>query len=209
MNNAEPRLYLYKMTTDNGGAPCVRGPLLSLAICKPVIRRCANPGSIVFGFGAKGNEKLAGRLIYIAVVSEKLARGEYYKNPRYQRRPDCIYKSLKGKAVRKAEARFHAESKHLKKDVGLRFERGHVLLSKEFRYFGRADAKEFDESYKEIKKLLDGPGRSHRVNHSPELRAELLELKNKIWKRYRKRMIGNPTDADRSRPCNDGGTAEC
>jgi hypothetical protein len=31
----------YKLTADNGGAPCVRYGLLSLAICKPMIRKTA------------------------------------------------------------------------------------------------------------------------------------------------------------------------
>ena len=33
-----PKLYIYKMTTDNGGAPCVRDEKLSLAICMPIVR---------------------------------------------------------------------------------------------------------------------------------------------------------------------------
>lgn len=33
-----PKIYFYKLTADNGGAPCVQDGLLSLAICKPMIR---------------------------------------------------------------------------------------------------------------------------------------------------------------------------
>ena len=35
------KIYVYKMTADTGGAPCVYQGILSLAICKPKIRRKA------------------------------------------------------------------------------------------------------------------------------------------------------------------------
>ena len=35
MSNPELNIYVYKMVVDNGGAPCITGKLLSLAICKP------------------------------------------------------------------------------------------------------------------------------------------------------------------------------
>ena len=66
---AEPDIYVYKIVADNGGAPCVRNNLLSLAICKPKIRRTAGKGSFIFGFGGKEYKE---RLIYIARVTAKL-----------------------------------------------------------------------------------------------------------------------------------------
>ena len=48
------KIYIYKMTVDDGGAPCLRDGILSLAICKPAIRSAAEPGSLVLGFA--GNE---------------------------------------------------------------------------------------------------------------------------------------------------------
>jgi Nucleotide modification associated domain 2 len=45
-------IYFYKLTADNGGAPCVRHGLLSLAICKPMIRKTAEEGDLTFGFAA-------------------------------------------------------------------------------------------------------------------------------------------------------------
>jgi hypothetical protein len=58
MSNPEPDIYVYKMVVDNGGAPCVTRKLLSLAICKPKIRKSAERGSLIFGFGGKqyGND---------------------------------------------------------------------------------------------------------------------------------------------------------
>jgi hypothetical protein len=65
------RAYLYKLTGDNGGAPCVEGGLLSLAICKPMIRASASEGDLVFGFGAKSLH-CNNRLIYIARITKKI-----------------------------------------------------------------------------------------------------------------------------------------
>ncbi|MCB1128636.1 MAG: hypothetical protein KDM81_19225, partial [Verrucomicrobiae bacterium] len=72
-------IYVYRMTADNGGAPCVYRRLLSLAICKPMIRRTAEVGSLVFGFGGK---RLGERLIYVARITEKPEVGAYYREAR-------------------------------------------------------------------------------------------------------------------------------
>jgi hypothetical protein len=78
------RIYYYKLTADNGGAPCIDGNWLSLAICKPRIRSTAEKGSLVFGFAANSLHT-DNRLIYIACVTEeKLREGAYYKNKNMQ-----------------------------------------------------------------------------------------------------------------------------
>jgi len=48
------RIYLYKLTTDNGGAPAVYRGRLSLAICKPRIRGKAEIGDWLVGVAGKG-----------------------------------------------------------------------------------------------------------------------------------------------------------
>jgi Nucleotide modification associated domain 2 len=72
-------IYFYKLTADNGGAPCVRHGLLSLAICKPMIRKTAEEGDLTFGFAANSLHR-DNRLLYVARVTKKLADGEYYRN---------------------------------------------------------------------------------------------------------------------------------
>src|SRR5881396_3115763 len=99
MNKPEPEIYVYKMVADNGGAPCVSGNLLSLAICKPKIRRTAEKESLVFGFGGK---RYTERLIYIARVTVKLEGDAYYRQRAYARRLDCMYRVENDKPVRKA-----------------------------------------------------------------------------------------------------------
>src|SRR6266487_4382655 len=107
ISDSKPDIYVYKMVADNGGAPCIRGNLLSLAICKPKIRKAAGEESLVFGFGGKGYKE---RLIYIARVTGKLEGDAYYREGEYARRPDCIYRVKKDRPVRKVSAKYHSDS---------------------------------------------------------------------------------------------------
>ncbi len=200
MRTPEPDLYVYKIVVDSGGAPCVRNNLLSLALCKPKIRKTAGKGSFVFGFGGKDYEE---RLIYIARVTDKLEGTAYYRQGKYARRPDCIYRVENGRPVRKASAEYHRDSDHRKKYVGLHFQRAYVLLSKDFRYLGRKGTDDYKKSYPQIARLIEDLTRGHRRHHSVKLRKELMALKAEIWRKYRRKKVGLPTENDRHRPCNE------
>jgi hypothetical protein len=191
-------IYVYKMTTDNGGAPCVYRGVLSLAICKPIIRKVAKVGSLIFGFGG---QRLKNRLIYAAYVTEKPAVGDYYHDSRFYNRPDCIYRERDGKPERIANARFHADSDQSETDVGKSFERAHVLLSKNFRYFGETGTREHETRYAALAKMLARLRRYHRINHPPDVQKELLELAKLLWQ-CPAGNHGKPSDADNSRRCN-------
>ncbi len=128
-------LYFYKITND-GGAPCVMGGLLSLAICKPKIRKAAGRQDWLFGFGA---QRLGERLIYVAEVTDKQYQGNYYRRPEFADRPDRIYE-WRGEMLRwRSGSCFHPAGKWAHKDIGdyPRYERAYVLLSSNFRYFGK------------------------------------------------------------------------
>src|SRR5687768_1140857 len=84
------RLYVYKLETDNGGAPCPYRGVLSLALCKAAIRRTAQVGDLVFGFAANSLDR-DNRLIYIQRITAVADDGEYYTAHEFSRRPDCIY----------------------------------------------------------------------------------------------------------------------
>ena len=200
----EPKIYVYKMTTDNGGAPCVKHGILSLAICKPEIRRMAKEGAIIFGFGAK-KAKYEERLIYVAKVTKQLSPGEYYQNKSgYLDRPDCIYeyKTDRKSAKRRSGTIFHLDPKWLKHDVGKNFERGYVLLSEKenFRYFG-AQGNHGYRKHSKIKKLVTGMGRGYRVNHDSELYNQLSFLQSEILDGNGVKEIGTPTEPQERRDC--------
>ncbi len=207
MTTPKPDIYIYKMIGDNGGAPCISGNLLSLALCKPKIRKTAAKHSLVFGFGGKGYRE---RLIYIARVTAKREGEAYYRQREYAKRPDCIYRVENYRPVRKASAKYHFDSDQRKKDVGFHFENGFVLLSNDFRYLGQKGTDDYKKGYPKLGKLVENLKRGHRRFHSLELREELLKLKREIWKKYRRMKVGIPTDKDRSQPCNaESSSASC
>lgn len=200
MRTSEPDIYVYKVVADIGGAPCVWNNVLSLAICKPMIRKTACKGSLIFGFGGKDYEE---RLIYIAKVTKKLKGPDYYRQRKYARRPDCIYRVENGKAVLKGSARYHVESDQRKKDIGRRFERAYVLLSKDFRYFGGKGTDDYKKRYPRIGRLVEELTQGHRCRHSTEFRNDLLKLQAEVWRIFRRMKVGPPTENDRRRPCNE------
>jgi hypothetical protein len=200
MSNQELENFVYKIVADTGGAPCVAGKLLSLAICKPKIRKSALKNSLIFGFGGKEYQE---RLIYIARVTGKLEDRAYYQKPEYAGRADCIYRVDEGRAVRRTSARYHANSDEREKDVGLHFEKAFVLLSNDFRYLGKKGTDDYKHRYSNLRKLIENLTQGHRRYFSTELRAELLELKAEIWANYQRMKVGSPTDDDYTRLCND------
>lgn len=88
-------LYCYKMTYDTGFAPNPEHNVLTLATCKPSIRRCASPGTWISGCTAikvhptevgepivfDENEKL----IYLAKISKSIPFAEYWKEYKEKR----------------------------------------------------------------------------------------------------------------------------
>jgi hypothetical protein len=195
------------MVTDNGGAPCVSGGLLTLAICKPMIRRMAKAGSFIFGFGGRDYGE---KLIYIAKVTEQLQNGDYYRQSEYAQRRDCIYREVHGKPLIKASSRFHGKGDQLQHDVGLNFERAYVLLSKDFRYLGKQGTTDYQSDFPQIAKLVKTMKRGHRVNYSPIVFEELKKMKVQVWKAFPPNFYGEPTDSDITKICNtSSGSCRC
>ncbi len=80
-------LYCYKMTWDTESAPNPHHGVLTLAICKPTIRRCAQVGDWISGWTAKmvhGKDKKVHtfekpKLIYLARITQKMTFAEYWE----------------------------------------------------------------------------------------------------------------------------------
>lgn len=201
MDKNKTRYFFYKLVADNGGAPCPYKNILSLAICKPMIRTSAKKGDVIFGFGGK---KLQNRIIYVAVVEKVVT--DYYINPLYKDRPDCIYKNVAGKYQWKESAQFHEEGE-FDSDVGKfpDYKRTKVILSNDFRYLGREGTDDYlrNVNYTNIANSLKNLKRGHRVNHLVKLRDELEILKMNLWKKYSKKIIGKPSDQDKQKSCNE------
>jgi len=198
-----PRLYVYKLTTDNGGAPSVYRGLLSLAICKPDIRRTAKKGAWIFGFG--GTE-LDGRLIYIACVTqEPVVKGRYFVDEAYEGRPDRIYRRESEGFVLRDRAMYHSKRDEREHDLGEPpgYANAVTLLSDDFRYWGRNGTCDYREQFPEVAVLLDRLRRKHRVNLSDAQQRQLSELRLLQWGRYpKKKVLGHPSQGDQCKPCN-------
>lgn len=91
------QLYLYKMTHDTEFAPNPHKGVLTLATCKPTIRRCAHVDDWVSGWTAKQVYDKDGRpvsfpvqrLLYLARITKKITIAEYW-NLYPQKRPQAI-----------------------------------------------------------------------------------------------------------------------
>jgi hypothetical protein len=195
------RIYFYKLTADNGGAPHVHRGWLSLAICKPQIRKKAKEGDLIFGFAANSLHK-DNRLIYAARVTKNLSGGSYYGSKRYARRGDCIYRFSDDRLVWRKGARYHGPN-DVSHDLGEHpfYERANVLLSGDFRYFGKNGTAEYKSKFSEIKYAVEHLSQGHRVRQKLKLRNELLKMKEWIWRTTRKEETGTPTSAPSRRIC--------
>src|SRR5205807_1651134 len=103
--------------------------------------------------------------------------GDYYKSGKYDRRGDCIYEFKAGRFRWRRSARNHGP-KDLTHDLGKRprYPRAVVLLSADFRYFGKSGDDQYKSEFSLVKWAVEHLGRSHRVWHEPGLRAQLLDL---------------------------------
>ena len=192
------RTYLYKLTSDRGGAPCAippaadEDPLLTLAICKPAIRRTAQPGDRILGITshslAHSDGYPLGAVIYAAIVTEGVEARDYFApaSP-FTHRPDCIYEfhQQNGRALHAGRSRLHSAEAHLLKDLGTYpfYRNGRILLAHDFRYFGPA-AVRIPARLHLLTAAAESLGQGHRVftERDPEHR-EADALFRHLWKR--------------------------
>lgn len=172
-----PKIYFYKLTVDDGGAPCVTPGLLSLSICKPMLRRTAEMEDIVIGFAANSLHA-DNRLIYVARVNEKLENGDYYRPGKYNDRADCIYERRGGRFAERAGALYHGSVGDLGHDLGEHpnYPRANTLLSREFCYFGASGSDAYKKAFPLVEGAVAALGRGHRVHHEEKLLTQLEEL---------------------------------
>jgi hypothetical protein len=183
--NGKRSVYIYKMTSDDGGAPCVWNGTLSLAICKPAIRSSAPEGSIILGFAANELDR-RNPLVYAAKVTSRLENGEYFKAPKFQGRPDRVYEWSHGRFSWRPNAKFHS-SENLRHDLGNSpaYKRANVLISEgteNFRYFRCDCSLDYKTQFPELKRLIENLTQGHRVNLSTELRSEVELLVKQVFR---------------------------
>ena len=176
--------------------------MLSLAICKPMLRSSAGVDDLIFGFTANSLDT-RNRLIYAARVTKKLANGDYYAADDYKSRHDCIYTFLSGEYKRRGNATFHEKPSDLTHDLGSHpeYARANVLLSTDFRYYGINGTDEYKSRYELIRTAVESLGRGQRVNLAPELRGQFLTMKKWLWTKSKGKVLGRPTNAPSGSRC--------
>lgn len=129
----------YKMTSDRGFAPNPYAGVLTLATCKPFIRKCrAVLGQWLAGFTSKelnpddelGNE----RLIYLAKITAVLPMEQYwnaYPAKRNCPSPDNIYRKQNGRWT------IVNDSIHSEENMDADTSGENVLISDDYYYFGQ------------------------------------------------------------------------
>ena len=191
------RTYLYKLTSDRGGAPCApkprigENPLLSLSICKPAIRRTAQAGDRILGITSRALAVSDGypllSVIYAARVTSALSPADYYaESGEYTYRPDCIYRFHQANGIlsHSGRTRLHDDPAYQPRDIGRYpfYRNARTLLSSDFRYFG-AKAVPIPPRFTNLLRIAEQIGQGHRVfdEKSPE-NAELDALFKLLWK---------------------------
>jgi hypothetical protein len=196
-----PNIYVYKCVVDDGTAPCTDGSLLSMTVCKPKVRTSAKVGDIVIAFGTNA-QPAPNRLVYAAKITEVVTGGRYFDEAKYQTRKDCIYKRTpQGTLKLIPGASAHNTGTHAK-DIGSAptYPNAIALISTDFRYFGGAGTDEWKEHAPHLKKMVENLGQGHRVNHTREVRDDLLKIIDRTWKKFPRKVNGKPRHAENASP---------
>lgn len=189
------RVYYYILSHDGGVAPCVDGGLLTLAICKPGIRRTGSQGDWIIGFSPK---EMGWKLSFVARITEKLHGENYYGSGLYDGRRDCIYRLDGNGDFTLRNSRIHNSAKNRAKDVGTKenkYENAWVLKSEEFWYFGAKAWNAVGPQTPNLVEKLRALSQGHRVNHSTNVRQELDDLIKSVREKFKPGIHGSPRDS--------------
>ena len=182
-DSQEMRLFSYKMTTDSGFAPNPFFGKMTLATCKPQIRKYKRKGDWIAGFTSKElccDEVGEECLIFLMQVEEKILISQYYSHPDFQRkipnlsREEFIYKS--GDNIYEPEGDGFIQLKNPNHDTLKQqihdLSGKYVLISTKFFYFG-GNPLEIPESMRpEIPKGQSAHG---SLTHDTERAAEFIK----------------------------------
>lgn len=158
-------LYTYLLTHDHGFAPNPFHGTLTLATCKPGMRRVREKDEWIAGFVSKKLTDLAkgngldvelGGIVYLAKITNKVSLDQYFKDLKFEcKKPtepfdqwhidalgDNIYEEISKEQWKQHKNAYHEDDDYTKKhDAGGKC----VLISNEFYYLGRQACKPQDK----------------------------------------------------------------
>lgn len=201
------RLFSYVVVWDKGFAPNPYHGYLTLACCKPRIRKAAKEGDWIVGTLSYSRfPNMGGRMLYAAEVSEVLPINSYWRDLRFEKKKpnmqgkpenrcgDNIYSyNSQTSAISRQLPSFHShedggeDSKSMKHDLGGE----NVLVCSNFVYFGR-NAKVLPASLECIRKK--GPGHKSRFDQN-NIDAFLKYLYG-VHQHGKGEILGDPIDME-------------
>lgn len=133
-------------------APCIDNGLLTLATCKPVIRRCAREGDWVVAFF--GVNDGFGEVAWAGCIATKMSTGEYQR--RHSSRADAVYREITPGNYEPLRPDYHDDEAQRKRD----YSNPVLLFSRDSTwYFGQNSC-----STPPAIQHLVASGQGHRVN---------------------------------------------
>ena len=179
-------LFTYTVSKDYGFAPNPFWATCTLACCKPGIRKSAEIGDLIVGFGGADN-KLVGKVIYAMVVKDFMTFREYWDDKRFQVKKPNIYGSPKGffgdNIYRwdKHTGQYQQENSHhsmddgstnpknLKRDTGV----DRILIASDYVYFGNDAIAPSLELCDSLPCKFPHRTRNYYKNYPPEVRPRV------------------------------------
>jgi len=132
--------YLYVQINDHGSAPNPYGNMLSLALCKPPIRKNAQPGDIVIGITGSDLAKKRGYgITWIGEVDQAISFNQYHDSfPERIPRENTTNWFTGDNIYTKTENRFNQipNPSHDERSIQHDTKVDRVLIFKKFTYFG-------------------------------------------------------------------------
>lgn len=181
------RIYRYILTSDTGMAPCIDAGMVSLATCKPVIRRCAGSGDWVIGFLA--SPAPSGMVAWAGRVSRSVPIADYERE--FRGRSDAVYRETPGGLFRRLRRDYHAQPGQMETDLS-----GPALL------FDPASTWYFGDRPQMLPDALShlaAHGQGHRVNGVAQ--DDLARLLAWLGSLGPPGLHGEPPDREAERPC--------
>lgn len=175
------KLYTYIVAFDGGNAPNPYHGICTLGICKPNIRKTAQPGDVIVGIDSAVHD--CGRIVYCLVVDESLSWEDYIDACKSGRMPrgkipkgvnehgDCIWHHAMGRHDPLKSHSGHGDDNYDTDVVaGINVVAGH-----QFWYFGRGDKSRIVLP-PQLAAIISGRG--HRSNSNHDHRDDFAQFFN-------------------------------